>query len=96
MVYFSNKKKVEDILTKIIIPSLRKKDIDYDKLIQAIMSETLVSRNIIEDIIKTHIPNEIKEIHILTIPEEKIDGLLKELREEENSMLQDLKEAGLE
>lgn len=95
MIYFSNKKKIADLLQEVIIPALKKKDLDYEKCITAIMKETNASRNVVEEVIRAHIPSEMQEIHLLTLPDKKIEGLLQELRKEEEEINKELKEAGL-
>ena len=90
MVYISNKQKIEDILIRVIIPALKNKDLDYEKTIQAIMTETLSSRGIVEEALRKHIPNEIQESHTLHFPNEKVASLLDELRKQETELKKEL------
>lgn len=97
MKYITNKEKVAAFITEQIIPYLinNTKDLDYEQTINAICSETHSSRIIAEEILKSFFPHKIKEIHILTIPDENVKTWLEEMQKKENLINKDLTEAGL-
>lgn len=74
-----------------IIPCLKNRDLDYQKTIAAICAETHSTINLAEEMLRTLIPNQIKEIHLLTIPDEKVKSWLEEMQETNK----EIKEAGL-
>jgi len=91
MVYITNKQKMLDFITNQIIPCIKNRDLDYQKTIAAICAETHSTINLAEEMLKTLIPTQIKEIHILTIPDEKVKTWLDEMKETDK----EIKEAGL-
>lgn len=91
MVYFSNKQKVRNIIETVIIPSLKHRDLDYEKTVLALMNETCSQRGVIEEILKSF-SDKIEEVRILTLPKEKVIGLIQELREQEQKTEEEIKE----
>ncbi len=91
MGYITNKQKLIEFITNQIIPCLKKRDLDYNKTIQAICSETNATRNTATEILRSLIPRQIKEVHILTIPDKEVKTWLDEMKETK----EDIKKAGL-
>jgi len=89
MQYISQKKKITDFILNTILPAVEKKDLDYNKTIQAIIGETLCSRNQAKGSLKVFMPNRIQEIRVLTIPSKKLVDWLKESNEIDKEVLDD-------
>jgi hypothetical protein len=90
-IYKSVKEKVKEDLEKIIIPAIKKKDLDYYRVVGAIASRESCSKIIVEDLLKTFIDSGyIKEIRILTITDDKIQDFLDELKLIEKEVQEEL------
>ena len=82
--YKTKEEKINEFIDKAILPALQKQDLDYDKVVQAVCHELGINENNVDQVIKRFIQmGKIKEIHILTIPDEQVEGFLKEYFEEE-------------
>lgn len=82
--YKSNREKVNEFLEHKILPLIRKKDLDYYEVINIISVQLGVSKKLVEESIKMLVGNgRIAEIRVLTVTEEQISGILKELRDAE-------------
>lgn len=93
MVYISEKKKVKDLLDNKVIPMIKKKDVDYNKLVDAVCKETGSTQRLVKEILQTAInTNQIKEIRVLTIPDEELDDFFQEHYKEEKRIVEDDKE----
>ncbi|MBU1121968.1 MAG: hypothetical protein KKF54_04650 [Candidatus Omnitrophica bacterium] len=82
--YTTTRQKVKDYIETNILSFLKQKDLNYNKVIELVKLKTSCSENLIQDILKEFINSgKINEIHILTIPDDKIDEWLQEIREME-------------
>jgi len=92
MQYISSKQKIANFIEEFLIPALKIKDLDYEKTIQAIMSQCYCSRNSAEEGIKQFTPHQMEEVRFLTYPKEKIVSLLQEIRAQEKKVEEELKQ----
>jgi hypothetical protein len=76
MKYFSKKDKIQEFIRERVIPAVKIKDLDYEKVVEEIQKKTLSERKMIEEVIGSFVPKEMKEIRILTIPDEEINDWL--------------------
>jgi len=91
MKYLSKREQLKDIIEKIVIPAIKKKDVDYYKLLIELIDRIGVSKEIVEDVLKSFIiSGKVKEIRVLTIPDEKINNWLDDLIKEEKQTKKDL------
>jgi iron only hydrogenase large subunit-like protein len=75
MTYISSKQKISKFITGTIIPALETRDLDYNKTIEEIMSETMCSRNTAEGVLRLF-RSKFKESHILTLSDERIKQII--------------------
>lgn len=90
--YESQEEKINNFLDNKIIPILKKKDLDHDKVIKAICLELGIKKEKVEQSISNLIElGKIKEIHILTIPNDQLDNWLKDFFEKEKEEKKEVK-----
>ena len=88
--YISTREKVMDYIENNILLFLKQKDLDYYEVIKIIKIKTSCSENLIKNILKDYINSgKIKEIRVLTIPDEQIGEWLKNLKEMEEQKEKD-------
>jgi len=91
MGYQSQRNRISEIIQKSVIQFLKQKDLDYYKVLDEVCNEIGCSKSIAEDVLKTFISSgKIKEIRILTIPDEKVQSWFEEMREREKETKEDL------
>lgn len=82
MRYKPQKQRIADYIRDRIVTYLRKKDLDYYKVLRGMSMDLGVSEEKIEEVLRIFVENkEIREIRILTIPDEQIGDWLKEVKE---------------
>ena len=88
--YISTREKVVDYIENNILLFLKQKDLDYYEVVKIIKMKTNCSENLIETTLKDFIDSgKIKEIRVLTIPDEQIGKWLKDLKEMEEQRKKD-------
>ena len=95
MKYFTKREKIDQLIIEQIIPCVNNSDLDYEKTLHEIMNKMNCSRNAAEDSLRSHIPNHIKEVHILTIPESKVEDWLESIKKRKEQINNEIKEVGL-
>ena len=84
MSYQSKREQIGEFIDSKLIPIIRKRDLDYKEVIKAIQESTYANESIIEDVIRAKVRTGVlNEVHVLTIPDGEIGGLLKELKDNE-------------
>lgn len=83
MGYQSIRAKIAKHLENRVLPYLKKQDLDYYKVIDGLSSDVGCSKNMIKDVLNSFIDsNKIKEIRVLTIPDEQIKDWLNGLKQD--------------
>ena len=81
--YISKKEKIKNFFDTEIIPILRKKDLNFYPLAQAISSHLFVSYGDVEDTIKEYVSQgKIEEVRIITIPKTEIPNWLETIKQD--------------
>jgi len=78
MSYQTNRAKIINFANDKIVPLLKEKDLEYKEVVQIISENVGCSSEMVIDGLKTLIPNKIKEIHVLTIPDEEVTNWLRD------------------
>lgn len=95
-IYKSKREQIKEVIENFVIPGIIKNDIDYNKVIDGIAKETGASKVLVVEMLQYYINNgDIAELRILTIPKEKIDNWLKNMKIEAEKINNDFREAGL-
>ena len=91
--YISQKERIYTFLKTNLLPAIEKKDIDYSDVVKGISMELGVSNKAVEEAIKTFIDSgTIKHISILTIPDEKVSGFIKDLIQNDKDIKNEVEE----
>ena len=81
MSYQSKRQKISDFFDSKIYPLLKSNDLDYKEILKVIQENTYATESMIEEVIRNKVMmKKIKEIHILTIPDEEIPNFLERLK----------------
>ena len=79
--YKSQNEKVKEIIEKYILPAIKNKDLDYEKTLSFIASESGVSRSTAQDVLLSYIQSgRIAELHLLALPDSKLDEWIKDIK----------------
>jgi hypothetical protein len=96
MKYITKDEKLKEFIENKIIPVIKTKDLDYYKLLSYIEEHTGYSKSRIDEALLVYIRSKrIKEIRLLTVPDEKIEDWLELQKEHEKikeETEQDIKE----
>ena len=93
MAYKTQREKIKQYIKEKIIPAIKKQDIDYYKLVDAMKRDLGVSENIIkEEVEMIGRSVGIKEIRIFTISDEKIKPFFESIVSEEKAAERTLRE----
>jgi ferritin len=96
MKYESQDEKISKYIKDLVIPAIKRKDLDYNQLVKKLCVELGVKEERVESVLKRFIDaGEMKEERILTITDDKIPDMLKLIKEEEEKLKSELKEAGI-
>jgi len=94
--YISNREKIQNFLLEVIIPIIKKeKDLDYEKIINETAMHLGVSKNSVEENLRTFIDsNIIKEMktHVLTIPDKEVEGYFEAIKAKHDEIKKDIEE----
>lgn len=94
--YESQEAKINSFLESVIIPALEVNDLDYNKVVKNVAFEKGVKEDKVKQSLQILIEmGKIKEIHILTIPDEKFEGMLKNMATTRKEVEKEIKEVGL-
>jgi hypothetical protein len=84
--YICRRNKISEIMEKQIIPAIKHKDLDFHKVKNYLISQTGCAETMAEEVIlECCLANKIKEVRVLTLPDEKVDEFIKELQEIEKT-----------
>lgn len=93
MGYQSQRDKIKETIEKYVVPFINEKDLEYDKVLSNLSEELSCSKGMVEDVLQTFISSgKIKEIRILTIPDQEVTSWLKEQKDKEEKLKKELKE----
>ena len=91
--YQTIREKIKLFIDKHIIPAVKKKDLDYYKVVNGVSSELGVTQNMVLDVLKDFTNSrKLAEVRVLTIPSGQVQGFLQELHNEEKQTKKDLEE----
>ncbi len=95
--YVTSKEKIYNFILSNIMPVILEQDIDFEKTVLAVAKEMHVSYEQVEHVLSSMCPEKMKEIkiHVLTIPDTKIDDWMKDLKSKEQRLRNVEKEVGL-
>ncbi len=99
MPYTSRREKILNFMKNVVIPTIKKnKDVGCKKLISYICIEFFCSVKVAEECLAQFIEQGIikREKECLTIPDGEIINFVKNLKEEENQVNAELREAGIQ
>jgi uncharacterized membrane protein len=96
MNYTSKREKIREFLDKYIANWVKEKDLDYYKIVDLIKNEIRCDEKSVIEVLDNYVSsNLLKEIRLLTIPDEKINeylDLLKKQEEKDKQTKQDLED----
>lgn len=93
MVYQSKQERINQFITQKIIPLLSNKDLDFNEVVIVVMENCLCNRELaIQELQRLISFKKIKEIHVLTIPDEQIGSWINQMVKTEKEDLQVFKE----
>lgn len=89
MAYISEKRKISDFIEKHILPLIIRNDYSYYDVLELIVKQTKASKRSAKEVLDGFIETkEIKEMRILTVPDEKLDTALSLKFEEEKEKIE--------
>ena len=89
MAYQTKRERTINIVENIIIPAIKKSvgDVDYYEVLKAISTRAKITNKEAESVVEEFIINNIlKEVRILTIPDEEVSDWLKDYFDKEKEM----------
>jgi len=83
----NKRERAAGIIEDLVIPAIKKKDLDYNKTLNYISGKSGISVKAAEEILKTAIlTGKIKEVRVLTVSDHEVDGFLKEMVKREKEI----------
>lgn len=94
MKYESKKEQISKFIEDNVIPAVKRKDLDYDKVIKGIADQFGTTEDIVNNIIKRFVSlGKLAECHVLTIRDDEIKDWLVELEREQKEKKEDEKKS---
>jgi len=93
MKYQTQREKARKFIEDNIIPTIKKQDVDYYKVLNVMRKDLRIDEKIIKEEIRVMIENkEVKEIRLLTIGDEEVKPFFKRIVSKEKAAEKTLKE----